>query len=182
MEFIKTGFEGLIEIIPKVFHDSRGYFFETYRKDLFQKEGITTEFIQSNQSKSKANVIRGLHLQFPPYAQAKLVRVITGAVLDIVVDLRKNSKTFGQHYKCLLTEEKNNMLYVPEGFAHGFSAIKDSVFHYMVNNVYNKESEYGILWNDSTLNIDWEIENPLVSDKDKNLHNFEEFKIINSFF
>ena len=181
MEFIQTGFEGLIEIQPTVFRDNRGYFFESYKKTEFLKGGIDTEFVQSNQSSSEKGVVRGLHLQLPPYAQAKLVRVITGAVLDIVVDVRPSSKTFGQHYKCLLTEEKMNMLYVPEGFAHGFTALKDSIFHYMVNNYYNKESETGIIWNDPTLNIDWEEAQPLISEKDKSLPFFEDFKKINTF-
>ncbi|MDH5597785.1 MAG: dTDP-4-dehydrorhamnose 3,5-epimerase [Cyclobacteriaceae bacterium] len=172
---IETEFDGLIGILPQVWKDNRGYFFEAYQKDKFKELGIDTDFIQDNQSFSKKDVVRGLHLQTDPHAQAKLVRVIKGKVLDIVVDLRKGSKTFGKHYKCILSDEKRNLLFVPRGFAHGFTALEDTIFEYKCDNIYHKESEKGIIWNDPTLNIDWEVTSPIISDKDLSLQTFEEF-------
>lgn len=166
MEFCQTGIDGLIEIYPRIFKDERGYFFESYQKEAFADNGIPSDFVQDNQSYSTAGVLRGLHFQNEPYAQGKLVRVIKGKVLDVVVDLRKHSPTFGHHKKFILTEEQQNMVFVPEGFAHGFLALEESIFAYKCTNVYNKESEGGIIWNDPELNIDWGIENPNVSPKD----------------
>jgi dTDP-4-dehydrorhamnose 3,5-epimerase len=166
MQLKTTEIEGLIEIFPTAYQDSRGWFFEFYKEEAFHKAGITTRFVQENQSFSKKGVIRGLHLQLPPFEQAKLVAVISGKVLDVVVDLRKGSKTFGQVYKCLLEGDRHNMLMVPEGFAHGFVALEDSVFFYKCSNFYNKESETGILWSDPELNIDWSIDSPIISEKD----------------
>lgn len=176
MNLKKTAISDLIEIQPKVFGDSRGYFFEAYNKNNLKELGISTEFVQDNQSYSAKNVLRGLHFQKPPFAQAKLVRVITGKVLDVVVDLRKDSPSFGHHYKCVLDSEKNNMLFIPEGFAHGFLTLEDSIFFYKCNQFYHKDSESGILWNDPTLNINWGVENPVVSEKDQQLLPFETIK------
>ncbi len=167
MEIKETFIEGLIEIYPRIFKDDRGFFLETYNKSIFEKAGIKTDFVQDNQSFSTKGVLRGLHFQKEPYAQAKLVSVISGKVLDVAVDLRKGSPTFGKHYSVILEAEKRNMFLVPEGFAHGFVALEDSVFSYKCSNIYNKESESGIIWNDKDLNIDWGYANPLVSEKDQ---------------
>jgi dTDP-4-dehydrorhamnose 3,5-epimerase len=166
MQIKTTGIEGLVEIIPNVYGDNRGWFYEFYKEEAFHKNGITTRFVQENQSFSKKGVVRGLHLQLPPFQQAKLVSVIVGKVMDVVVDVRKGSKTFGQVYYCLLEAEKHNMLMVPEGFAHGFAALEDSIFFYKCSNFYNKESETGIVWNDPQLKINWSVSNPLLSEKD----------------
>ena len=174
MEFRKSSIEGLIEIQPKIFGDSRGYFFESYRYDLFKDNGISEVFIQDNQSFSTKGVLRGLHYQKDPFGQGKLVRVISGKVLDVAVDLRPNSPTYGQHEKVVLDAELNNMFYVPPGFAHGFYTIEDAIFSYKCTNVYNKESEGGILWNDPALNIDWGVSEPNVSEKDLVLSSFKE--------
>lgn len=174
MQIKTTDFEGLIEIIPAIYHDDRGWFYEFYKKDSFQNAGITTTFVQENQSFSKKGVVRGLHLQLPPYEQAKLVTVISGKVMDVVVDIRKGSKTFGEVYYCLLEGERHNMLMVPEGFAHGFVALEDSVFFYKCSNTYNKQAETGIRWNDPQLNIDWIVDSPILSEKDCLLPTLEE--------
>jgi dTDP-4-dehydrorhamnose 3,5-epimerase len=174
MEFRKSSIEGLIEIQPQIFGDSRGYFFESYRYDLFKENGIPEVFIQDNQSFSTKGVLRGLHFQKPPHGQGKLVRVISGKVLDVAVDLRPNSPTYGQHEKVVLDAELNNMFYVPPGFAHGFYTIEDAIFSYKCTNVYNKESEGGILWNDPDLNIDWGVAQPNVSEKDLILSSFKD--------
>jgi dTDP-4-dehydrorhamnose 3,5-epimerase len=175
MEVIKTHLEGLLELRPKLFYDERGYFFESFNSILFQQLGLPDTFVQDNQSFSKRGVIRGLHLQLEPYSQGKLVKVMTGRVLDVVVDVRPQSKTFGQHAKVLLDAQANNLLWVPPGFAHGFSALEDSIFHYKCTSNYHKASEYGILWNDPALAIDWELAHPLVSEKDQLLPNFATF-------
>lgn len=174
MQVQTTSFEGLIEIYPDVFEDERGWFYEFYRQETFKKHHIDYSFVQENQSFSKKGVIRGLHFQRPPYAQAKLVTALTGKVLDVVVDLRPASKSYKQVFYCLLESRKRNMLMVPEGFAHGFTALEDSVFFYKCSNVYNKESESGIRWNDPELNIDWGVENPIVSAKDSTLPSMAE--------
>lgn len=169
MQIRTTSFEGLIEIFPDVFEDDRGWFYEFYKEETFKKNHIHFSFVQENQSFSKKGVIRGLHFQHPPYAQAKLVTVLTGKVLDVVVDLRPTSKTFKQTYYCLLESSRRNMLMVPEGFAHGFAALEDSIFFYKCSNVYNRQSESGVRWNDPELNINWGIENPIISAKDSAL-------------
>jgi dTDP-4-dehydrorhamnose 3,5-epimerase len=174
MEFRKTSIEGLIEIYPKVFGDARGHFFESYREDLFFQNGIPFKFVQDNQSFSTAGVLRGLHFQNSPFAQGKLVRVIIGKVIDVAVDIRPNSPTFGKYEKFVLDAKLQNMVYIPEGFAHGFAALEDSIFSYKCTNNYNKASEGGIIWNDSDLNIDWSIEHPNVSEKDLELPNFKD--------
>jgi len=179
MEFRKTSIEGLIEIYPKVFGDARGHFFESYREDLFFQNGIPFQFVQDNQSFSTAGVLRGLHFQNSPFAQGKLVRVIIGKVIDVAVDIRPNSPTFGKYEKFVLDANLQNMVYIPEGFAHGFAALEDSIFSYKCTNNYNKASEGGIIWNDSDLNIDWSIEHPNVSEKDLELPNFKDLFIKN---
>jgi dTDP-4-dehydrorhamnose 3,5-epimerase len=172
----ETDISGVLEIHPKVFDDSRGYFFESYREDWFTSREITHGWIQDNQSFSQKGTVRGLHFQRVPFAQAKLVRVIQGIVKDVVVDLRKDSSTFGKSFSVILDSKKHNLLYVPVGFAHGFSVLEDAVFAYKCSNYYNRESEGGILWNDPALNIDWEVENPILSEKDQLWPTLEEFK------
>ena len=169
MQIRETAIEGLIELIPRVFEDERGYFFESYNKSLFASLGLPIEFVQDNQSFSSKGVLRGLHLQNQPFAQGKLVRVITGQVLDVAVDLRVDSPTFGQYETFLLDARLANMAYIPEGFCHGFVALEDSIFSYKCTNIYNKAAESGIRWNDPDLDIDWGIRNPIVSDKDQDL-------------
>lgn len=177
MEIIKTELEGAFLIKHDVFGDSRGFFMETHNQQKFLEFGIADVFVQDNLSRSKRGVVRGLHFQLPPYNQAKLVRVITGSVLDIIVDLRKDSKTYGKYIKVELSEENKLSLYVPPSFAHGFSCLKDdTIFSYKCSNYYHKESERTIQWNDSILNIDWEIDNPVISDKDKVGLSFENFE------
>ena len=173
MQVIKTAIEGVVEVLPQVFGDERGYFFESYNRDKFVAAGISEVFVQDNQSFSVKGVLRGLHFQKEPYEQGKLVRVVSGSVLDIVVDIRKDSPTFGQHVAIVLTAEKNNMLYLPPGMAHGFATLEDAVFSYKCTNVFHKASEGGILWNDPKLNIDWQLENPVVSEKDQILPTFD---------
>ncbi len=169
-----TPIEGLLVIEPQVFNDARGYFYESYNKQKFAEAGIDYEFIQDNQSLSQKGIIRGLHFQAPPFDQGKLVRVIQGAVKDVVVDIRKNSPTFGQHFSIVLTAQNKTMFFIPPGFAHGFETLEeDTIFLYKCTNVYNKESEGGLLWNDPFLNINWQNNDPLISDKDKILPTFE---------
>lgn len=177
MEVIKTKIEGLLIINPKVFGDVRGYFFESYNNSVFKEHGIDVEFIQDNQSLSNSGVLRGLHFQAQPYDQGKLVRVITGAVLDVAVDIRKNSATYGEHIAVELSEDNKTMFYIPPGFAHGFLTLKDStIFSYKCTNLYNKASEGTVLWNDSDLNINWNISNPVLSEKDLVGTKFKDFR------
>ena len=174
MQIKQTGIEGLVEIIPAVYQDDRGWFYEFYKEDSFQKQGINYTFVQENQSFSKKGVVRGLHMQVGDSAQAKLVSVISGKVLDVVVDVRKGSPTFGKVYYCELDATRHNMLMVPEGFTHGFAALEDTVFFYKCSSLYNKQSETGIVWNDPDLAIDWRIPNPILSEKDRQLPTLEE--------
>lgn len=174
MEFKFSHIEGVVEILPRIFKDDRGVFFECYSEKVFASNGLNMKFVQDNQSHSIKGVLRGLHMQKPPFAQGKLVRVIKGKCIDVVVDCRKNSKTYGQHASFILDEALQNMVYVPEGFAHGFATFDETIFHYKCTNYYDKASETGILWNDKDLNIDWQISNPLVSDKDAILPTFNE--------
>lgn len=168
MTFKPTAIEGVIEIQPTIFGDHRGYFFESYHRQQFIDHGIGVEFVQDNQSFSHRGVLRGLHFQKPPHTQGKLVSVVKGSVLDVAVDLRIKSSTYGKHIAVVLSEEKQNRLWIPEGFAHGFLTLEDNtIFQYKCTNYYHKDSEATLLWNDPILNIDWNIENPLVSDKDK---------------
>ncbi len=176
MEIITTPLEGLVIIKPKIFVDPRGYFFESYNIEDYARHSLDCNFVQDNQSLSKKGVLRGLHFQNPPYAQDKLVRVIRGSVLDIVVDIRKKSPTYGQHYKVLLSGDNNLALFVPKGFAHGFICLENNtLFYYKCSSVYNKDAEAGLLWNDPVLNIDWGIDAPLLSDKDLVYAPFEGF-------
>lgn len=177
MQIITTPIPDLLVVQPKVFEDVRGYFYESYSKALFKQHGIDHDFVQDNQSLSQAGVLRGLHFQNPPYAQGKLVRVIKGAILDVAVDIRKQSPTYGQHYLIELNETNKTMLWIPGGFAHGFLTLEDNtIFSYKCTNYYNKASEGCILWNDNTLNINWDVQNPLLSDKDKEGTPFNEFE------
>lgn len=163
-------------IEPVTYSDERGLFFETYNKIFFESLDIKPEFIQDNQSISHKNILRGLHFQNPPFEQGKFVRVARGAVLDVIVDIRKSSPSFGQHYMVRLDDSNNLMLWIPPGFAHGFLSLENhTVFLYKVTNIYNKSSESGIRWNDPDLNINWQIENPLVSSRDANLSYFRNF-------
>ena len=169
MAFIKTDFSGLFIIEPVVFTDSRGYFFESYNENNFKAEGIDIKFVQDNQSKSSYCVIRGLHYQLNPYAQTKLIRVISGAILDVVVDLRQGSPTFSKVFSIELSAENNKQLLIPKGFAHGFSVISPTAeVTYKCDEFYNKESEAGIIFSDPALNIDWKIDpgKEIISDKD----------------
>lgn len=167
MEVIETGIKGLLELKPRVFGDDRGYFYESYNKEAFAKLGIDYEFVQDNQSFSAKNVLRGLHFQNPPYEQGKLVRVVEGAVLDVAVDIRKGSPTYGQHHSVKLTGEEKNMFWIPPGFAHGFLTLEDNtIFSYKCTGFYNKDSEGSVLWNDPSLGIDWGVEAPILSEKD----------------
>ena len=177
MQLLQTGIEGLIEIIPNVYSDNRGWFFEFYKQAPFHINGITYPFEQENVSFSKKGVVRGLHFQREPHCQAKLVTVLSGKVLDVVVDLRKGSSTFGQHHVVELNSTKHNLLMVPDGFAHGFAALEDSLFLYKSSNQYNRESECGIRWNDPDLNIQWPFANPFLSEKDAELPSFKELLI-----
>lgn len=167
MEVIETEIKGLLIIKPRVFADARGYFFESYNEGVFKKHGIDLNFMQDNQSLSSTGVLRGLHFQAPPHEQGKLVRVITGAVLDVAVDIRKNSPTYGKHVALELNEENKTMFFIPPGFAHGFLTLRDNtIFSYKCTNLYNKESEGTVLWNDQELGINWNYDNPILSEKD----------------
>lgn len=177
MELVSTGIEGLWVIQPKVFADNRGYFLESYNKSVFESKGLDLEFVQDNQSLSHAGVLRGLHFQNPPFAQGKLVRVITGAVFDVAVDIRKNSPTYGKFFGTELTEENKWMMYIPEGFAHGFLTLRDNtIFSYKCTNFYNKASEDCIMWNDENIGIKWNCDNPILSEKDLGGKPFKTFK------
>ena len=167
MEIVKTPIEGLLIINPNVFEDERGYFFESYNREALLKHGLDLTFVQDNESKSKKGVLRGMHFQVPPFAQGKLVRVVRGAVLDVAVDIRKGSPTYGKWHSVVLSGENKRMYLIPAGFAHGFLTLEDdTVFFYKCTNVYNKEAEGCIRWNDPDLNIDWGIADPIVSERD----------------
>lgn len=172
-----TTIQDLVIINPAVFNDERGYFFEAYNQAKFQENGINYNFIQDNQSFSTKGVIRGLHLQINPFAQAKLVRVLQGEILDVAVDLRKDSPTYGQHFSVILSAENKKQLMVPHGFAHGFSVLSETAsVLYKVDQLYHKESERGIRYDDPTLAIDWQV-NPadvIVSEKDLILPAFKD--------
>ena len=171
MKVIKTDIEGVLIIEPVVFEDERGYFFESYNKEDLKKQGVDYDFIQDNQSKSCYGTIRGIHFQKGEYAQAKLVRVLEGKVLDVAVDLRKNSKTFGKYVSVELSAENRRQLMIPRGFGHGFSVLSETaVFVFFCDNVYNKASEGGLRFDDPSLGIDWKIDlnKAVLSEKDKN--------------
>lgn len=177
MPFTTCEIPGLVIVEPAVFEDSRGYFFEGYNQNLFQQAGITAHFVQDNQSKSSYGVLRGLHYQLNPHAQAKLVRVLEGSILDVAVDIRKSSPTYGQHFALELSAENKKQLYIPEGFAHGFSVLTSTaVVLYKCNTFYNKQSEGGIRFDDPNLSIDWKIDagKTIISEKDQQLPYFED--------
>lgn len=169
--------EGLLLIESDVYTDDRGYFVELFNEKRFADLKLPVSFCQDNLSVSKKNVIRGLHFQEAPFAQGKLVRVIRGAVLDVAVDLRPDSPTFGKHEALMLTESNNHILWIPEGFAHGFAVLDDNtVFHYKCTELYNKGAEVGIRYDDKDLAIAWNIKNPVVSEKDMELMTFADYK------
>ncbi len=170
MNFIKTAIDGVVIVEPRIFKDDRGYFFESYNEQEFISNGITNRFVQDNQSKSSYGVVRGLHCQLGEHAQAKLVRVLAGKVLDVAVDFRKDSPTFLQHVAVELSAENNRQLFIPRGFLHGFSVLSETaVFAYKCDNLYCKESEFGIRFDDPTIGVDWQVpaDKILVSDKDR---------------
>jgi len=177
MNFIETSIPGLVTIEPKIWRDGRGYFYESYNKKLFHEAGITAEFVQDNQSFSQKGTLRGLHAQANPFAQGKLVRVIQGKVIDIAVDIRKDSPTYGQHVSIELSAENALMFWVPPGFLHGFVTLEDNtIFAYKVTNLYDKASEIGVRWDDPDLNINWGIDpaEAILSEKDKVLPAFKD--------
>lgn len=170
MNIIETEIQGVYIIEPKVFGDSRGYFFESYSRKDFEAKVGPVEFVQDNESKSCYGVVRGLHFQKPPHAQAKLVRVVKGKVLDVAVDLRKDSPTYGRHVSVELSEHNHRQVFIPKGFAHGFSVLsEEAVFQYKCDDYYAPETECAIAWNDPELNIDWRIpaDQVILSEKDK---------------
>ena len=170
MEVIKTLIEGVVIIEPRLFKDDRGYFFEAFSQREFEEKVCKTTFVQDNESKSSYGVIRGLHFQKPPFAQSKLVRVVKGAVLDVAVDIRKESPTFGRHVAVELTEENHRQFFIPRGFAHGFSVLSEEVvFQYKCDNFYAPMCEGAIAWDDPELGIDWRIpmDKAILSEKDR---------------
>ncbi|WP_016778907.1 dTDP-4-dehydrorhamnose 3,5-epimerase [Anaerophaga thermohalophila] len=177
MQIHETKIPGLLIIEPDIFADQRGYFYESYNKEKYEKKGISSDFVQDNVSSSVRGVIRGLHYQLAPFSQAKLIQVLKGKVLDVAVDLRQGSPTFGEHLSIELSDDSHLLVFYPRGFAHGFSVLSDEViFSYKCDNFYNKDAERGINYKDATLNIDWQIpENEIiVSGKDKVLPAFNE--------
>ncbi|MCF8230151.1 MAG: dTDP-4-dehydrorhamnose 3,5-epimerase [Bacteroidales bacterium] len=177
MEIVQTKIPGLLVIKPKIFADDRGYFFESYNRNRFVEAGIPQVFVQDNESKSQKSVLRGLHFQNPPHSQGKLVRVIKGAVIDVAVDIRIGSPTYGQWEAIELSETNKIMYWVPPGMAHGFVTLEDdTIFFYKCTDLYNQASEGSIRWNDPQLNINWGIQNPVLSDKDKTAPLFKDFK------
>ena len=178
MKFTETFIKDAFIIEPKIWQDERGYFYESYNQKLFEEIGIHADFKQDNQSLSQKGTLRGLHAQAPPNAQGKLVRVIQGSVLDVAVDIRKNSPTYGKHISVILTGDNFKMFWVPPGFLHGFVTLTDNtIFSYKVTNLYDKDAELGVMWNDPELNIDWEInpEEIILSEKDKVQSSFKNF-------
>lgn len=180
MNIIQTPISDLMVIEPKVWKDNRGYFYESYNSNLFAQAGIEAQFVQDNQSFSQKGALRGLHAQRSPFAQGKLVRVIQGSVLDVAVDIRIDSETFGQHYSLVLSGTNHKQLWVPPGFLHGFLTLEDdTIFTYKVSNYYDKASEIGVIWNDPQLNINWSEsiseEDLILSEKDLILPAFADF-------
>ncbi len=170
MEIVTTAIEGVVLLKPRIFGDERGYFFESYSQREFEKQVCRTVFVQDNESKSCYGVVRGLHFQKPPYAQSKLVRVVKGRVLDVAVDIRKGSPTFGKHVSVELSEENKRQFFIPRGFAHGFAVLsEEAVFQYKCDNFYALESEGSLAWDDPELGIDWRIpaEQVILSEKDR---------------
>ena len=181
MQIFDLKLNGVKLIVPDIYNDERGYFFESFNYEKYKNNDIDNEWIQDNESKSTYGVLRGLHYQLPPYTQAKLVRVIKGKVLDVVVDIRKNSNTFGRHISVELSEDNKYQLYIPRGFAHGFVVLsEEAIFSYKCDNIYMKSHEAGILYNDKELNIDWKIDlsKVIISDKDKNNKLLKEIELL----
>ncbi len=179
MKFIETPIKDLLVIEPTLWKDDRGYFYESYSQQKFAEVGITDIFVQDNQSLSQRGTLRGLHAQNYPSAQGKLVRVITGSVLDVAVDIRKSSPTYGQHFSIELSANTHTMLWIPVGFLHGFITLENNtIFSYKVSALYNKTAEIGVIWNDSDLNIDWNIKTDdiILSAKDELLPKFKKFE------
>jgi dTDP-4-dehydrorhamnose 3,5-epimerase len=178
MKVEKTAIEGVFIIEPKVFADDRGYFFESFnRKRFCELTGLDVDFVQDNESMSEANVLRGLHFQQPPHAQDKLVRVVRGSVVDVVVDLRVGSPTYGKHDKCFLSADNKRQFFVPKGMAHGFLTLEPgTIFSYKCSDYYYPETETGIAWNDSEIGVNWEVENPILSEKDKKAMSLSDFR------
>jgi len=176
-EFKKLEIPDVVLIKPKIFEDERGFFMETYKKEDFEKAGIAGNFIQDNHSKSKYGVLRGLHFQREPYAQAKIVRCIKGIIYDVAVDLRKKSSYFGKYIGVILSEFNKHLLYIPRGFAHGFVVLSDEAeVVYKVDNIYAPDYESGLIWNDMDINIQWPIDEPVISEKDGKLPTLKELK------
>lgn len=179
MNVIETGIKGVIILEPRIFKDERGYFFESFSQKEFEEKVCKTVFVQDNESKSCYGVLRGLHFQKPPFAQSKLVRVVKGSVLDVAVDIRKGSPTFGKHVAVELTAENKRQFFIPRGFAHGFVVLSEEViFQYKCDNFYSPQSEGAIAWNDSALGIDWKIpiDKIILSEKDKYHSNLEDIE------
>ena len=168
MEITKTAIKGLLIFTPRIHADSRGYFCENFRKNHFEELGLNIDFVQENESMSQKGTLRGLHLQAPPFAQDKLIRVIKGKILDVAVDIRKESPTFGKHVSIELSEENKRSFLVPKGFAHGFYCLEnDTIVNYKCSDYYNQSSELGLAWNSPELSIEWPSLNPIISDKDR---------------
>lgn len=181
MKMTRTDIEGLVVIEPRVFGDSRGYFFESFSQREFEKEVGQVRFVQDNESKSSYGVVRGLHFQKPPHTQSKLVRVVKGRVLDVAVDLRRDSKTYGKYFSVELTEENHLQLFIPKGFAHGFAVLSDeAVFQYKCDEFYAPESEGAIAWNDPEIGVDWQIpeDKVILSEKDKKHPSFKDLDVL----
>ena len=179
MEVIKTSIDGLVIIQPKIYNDERGYFMESYKESFIRSNFPELNFVQDNESKSSYGVIRGLHFQKPPFEQTKLVRVIQGEVLDVAVDLRPESPTYGKHESIILSGTNKKQFLIPKGFAHGFAVLSDeAIFSYKVDNYYSAQHDCGIIYNDPQLDINWRLneENINVSNKDKNLNYFKDFR------
>lgn len=181
MKMTRTDIEGLVVIEPRVYGDSRGYFFESFSQREFEKEVGQVRFVQDNESKSSYGVIRGLHFQKPPHTQSKLVRVVKGRVLDVAVDLRRDSKTYGKYFSVELTEDNHLQLFIPKGFAHGFAVLSDeAVFQYKCDEFYAPESEGAIAWNDPDIGVDWQIpeDKVILSEKDKKHPSFKDLDVL----
>lgn len=176
MKLIETGIDDLVVLETNAFPDDRGYFFEAFNKKKLKELGLDIEVAQTNVSKSQKDVVRGLHFQNPPFAQGKLIRVLKGAVLDVAVDIRKSFPTYGKYYSVELSEENKFALWIPEGFAHGFKTLEDdTIFHYDCTDVYNRDAEGSIIWNDPDIGIDWNIDDPIISEKDSQAPLFKNF-------
>ncbi|HIA10849.1 MAG TPA: dTDP-4-dehydrorhamnose 3,5-epimerase [Flavobacteriales bacterium] len=172
-----TKINDLLIIHPDVYEDDRGYFFESYNRRSFADINLEIDFVQDNESLSQINVLRGLHFQDPPHTQAKLIRVIQGSILDVAVDIRRNSSTYGKNFTIELSAKNRKMFFLPKGFAHGFLTLEDdTIFAYKCSTYYQKQSERTILWNDPVLNIEWGIDNPILSNKDQEGQLFHSFK------